>query len=222
MPAERTSKKALRQTTLFGFTKAAPRPTTKPSDEAPASDVPVARDETPESDEAVEFDAPDVSKLSRVAPPPPTNTKRKGKSKAIKEDRVLTDVLLSIKPEFTKLISERKKNHEYRKYKLQDTVVRLWLYETAPTSAITYVMETSRPKVPGEVNDSSGIGNDDFDNGLKQSKYGYPVEALYKLRDPVTTAKLKERFDIAVPQGWRYATKKLVEGEKLEDMEKLF
>ncbi len=83
-------------------------------------------------------------------------------------------------------------------------------------------METSRPKVPGEVNDSSGIGNDDFDNGLKQSKYGYPVEALYKLRDPVTTAKLKERFDIAVPQGWRYATKKLIEGEKLEDMEKLF
>ncbi len=83
-------------------------------------------------------------------------------------------------------------------------------------------MFTATPKVPGEVNDPSGVGNDDFDQGLKQSKYGYPVTELYKLQKPLTTAELKERFDIAVPQGWRYATKKLVEEMRLEDMEKIF
>ena len=55
------------------------------------------------------------------------------------DGRATTDVLLTIKPEFTKLIAERRKNHEYRKYRLKDSVVRLWLYETAPTSAITCV-----------------------------------------------------------------------------------
>ncbi len=137
MPAERTAKKPLRQTTLFGFAKPAPPVTTTSSDETSASDAPIAWDEDPMSDEPVALDAPDASKPRRVALPPPAKSTPKAKSKAVKEDRVLTDVLLSIKPEFTKLISERKKNHEYRKYKLQDTVVRLWLYETAPTSAIT-------------------------------------------------------------------------------------
>ena len=83
-------------------------------------------------------------------------------------------------------------------------------------------MTTARPKVPGEVRDPSGIGNDDFDAGLKQSKYGYPVTELYKLKKPLTTTELKARFDMPVPQGWRYATRSLVEGVPLEDMERLF
>lgn len=60
------------------------------------------------------------------------------KTKAGDENRVSTDAILAIKPEFTKLIVARKKNHEFRNYKLE-TVTRFWLYETAPTSAITYV-----------------------------------------------------------------------------------
>ena len=83
-------------------------------------------------------------------------------------------------------------------------------------------MFTTTPRVPGEVNDSSGIGNDDFNKGLKKSKYGYPVTELYKLQTPITTSELKTRFDIAVPQGWRYATKQLVEEVPIDAMEKLF
>ena len=45
-------------------------------------------------------------------------------------DRVLSDVLLSIKPVHLANIVSRQKNHEYRKYRLQDGVSRLWLYET--------------------------------------------------------------------------------------------
>ncbi|RPD57439.1 hypothetical protein L226DRAFT_467591 [Lentinus tigrinus ALCF2SS1-7] len=203
MPAERTEKKPLHQTTLFGFTKssAVSRPPRAASPSSPSDELPPPK---------------------RVqSAPKPTKPKAKSKLKAGDENRVSTDAILSIKPEFTKLIAARKKNHEYRKYKLE-TVTRFWLYETAPTSAITYLMFTTTPKVPGEVNDPSGVGNDDFDRGLKQSKYGYPVTELYKLRKPLTTAELKSRFDIAVPQGWRYATKQLVNEMKLEDMEKIF
>lgn len=83
-------------------------------------------------------------------------------------------------------------------------------------------MTTTTPKVPGEVNDPSGIGNDDFDQGLKQSKYGYPVTELYRLKKPLTTSELKTRFEIAIPQGWRYATKQLVQEMPLDCMEKVF
>jgi predicted transcriptional regulator len=49
---------------------------------------------------------------------------------------VCTDAILAIKPIFVKLIVERKKNHEFRKYLLEDAE-RLWLYQTAPVSKIT-------------------------------------------------------------------------------------
>ncbi|CDO72591.1 hypothetical protein BN946_scf184985.g10 [Trametes cinnabarina] len=230
MPAERTAHARLKQTTLADFGRV----------EVPKSThAKVIASDTSEPRPARSTPSPLVSKA-----------KAKVKAKAGDEDRVLTDVVLSIKPEFTKLISERKKNHEYRKYKLKESVDRLWLYETAPTSAITTgpgerpvvryistlplrpVLSSDRyddapegslcMSVPGEVNDPSGIGNDDFDKGLKQSKYGYPVTGLYRLKKPLTTSELKQRFDIAVPQGWRYATKRLVEEVRLEDMDKLF
>jgi hypothetical protein len=57
--------------------------------------------------------------------------------------RVLTDVLLAIKPEHLANIARQEKNHEYRKYRLKDGVSRLWLYETASgggRSSITYVI----------------------------------------------------------------------------------
>ncbi|KAJ3526908.1 hypothetical protein NM688_g8199 [Phlebia brevispora] len=146
----------------------------------------------------------------------------KSKSKQNVPGRAYTDTILTIKPEFAGLIAKREKNHEFRKYELRETVKRLWLYETAPTSAITYVMETSRPKVPGQVKDPSGIGNDDFDKGLKKSKFGYPVVALYKLKTPLKPEEMKERFGIAPLQGYCYAPTKLVEEVKLEDMIKVF
>ncbi|KAI0669396.1 hypothetical protein C8Q78DRAFT_1070593 [Trametes maxima] len=218
MPADRGVKMPLRQATLFSFAKPIPPKTAK---QVAASGTQSTTDEQVALDASEDAQSPTKPPKIRRRQSLPTPQSKK-KPKAGHEDRVESDVVLSIKPEFTKLISERKKNHEYRKYKLKEEVCRLWLYETAPTSAITYVMETSRPKVPGEVNDPSGIGNDDFDKGLKQSKYGYPVTGLYKLRKPLTTLELKERFDIAVPQGWRYATRKLVDEAKLEDMKKLF
>ena len=48
----------------------------------------------------------------------------------------LLDAIIAIKPHFAQLIAARKKNHEYRKYKLA-ALQRLWLYQTAPKSMIT-------------------------------------------------------------------------------------
>ena len=41
-----------------------------------------------------------------------------------------------------------------------------------------HVVLTTHLKNPGQVQDPSGAGNDDFDKDLKDSKFGYPVLGL--------------------------------------------
>ncbi|KAI9669506.1 MAG: hypothetical protein M1829_005095 [Trizodia sp. TS-e1964] len=59
---------------------------------------------------------------------------------------------------------------------------------------------------PGSVpTEPVGIGNAEFNAGLKQSKYGYPIYELYKLDRPVTLAEMKGRWGMGgAPMGWRY------------------
>ena len=67
------------------------------------------------------------------------STANSKKSKKESPERVYTDAILTIKPQWADLIEKREKNHEFRKYELRSTVERIWLYSTAPISAITYV-----------------------------------------------------------------------------------
>jgi hypothetical protein len=83
-------------------------------------------------------------------------------------------------------------------------------------------MTTSTPKEPGQVNDPSGVGNDDFDNGLKESKFGYPVLSLHELKEPLTSDVMKSKYGVVAPQGYLYAPKTLVDDLPLEQMNKLF
>ncbi|KAK3297266.1 uncharacterized protein B0H64DRAFT_121754 [Chaetomium fimeti] len=151
-------------------------------------------------------------RVTKRTAPAKTKTKTKTKTKAgASDDRVESDVLLAIKPEHLANISSQKKNHEYRKYRLRDGVERLWLYETGGgngRSAITHiaVIPSDVRRTPGEVpTEPFGIGNEDFNAGLKQSKYGYPVLELYELVKPVKLAEMKSRWGMGgAPMGWRY------------------
>jgi len=61
-------------------------------------------------------------------------------------------------------------------------------------------MATTGPaKKPGEVNDSSGIGNDNFDAGLKGCKFGYPIIQLYQFTDPLDCKTLKGKYGLIPP-----------------------
>jgi hypothetical protein len=67
--------------------------------------------------------------------PAPVKSRSSSKSEASADNRVMTDVLMAIKPVHLKNIASRQKNHEYRKYRLRDEVTRLWFYETADGGA---------------------------------------------------------------------------------------
>ncbi len=89
------------------------------------------------------FKSKSASSTASVTVPSSTEKKRRP-AKPDASGRVQSDVLLAILPIHLQRIAKRQKNHEYRKYRLQDGVERLWLYETRGTredpgrAAITY------------------------------------------------------------------------------------
>ncbi|KAJ5131345.1 uncharacterized protein N7515_007384 [Penicillium bovifimosum] len=95
------------------------------------------------------------------------------------------DIFMSIKPEHMQNIVSRSKNHEYRSYLLSPSIKYIWFYTSSPTKEIQYVARISPGKDPGEVPEDGGIGNADFNAGMKSSKYGYEILALWRLNVPV-------------------------------------
>lgn len=153
---------------------------------------------------------------TKSAPYPSSSSARKAPSKRSKPakppkpkiDRVNTDVLLSIKPESVAKIKTRKKNHEFRKYQLKNSVVRLWLYQSARISKITHIMETCPPKQPGELCNSDGLGNDDSDGGRKESKFGYPVLGFCVLKKTLDRKEMISKWYVIYGRKWRMAGQK--------------
>ncbi|ATY62007.1 hypothetical protein A9K55_007100 [Cordyceps militaris] len=160
------------------------------------------------------------SATTPAKPKPSSRSKKRQSAKTDVSNRVESDVLMSILPVHLNNIATRQKNHEYRKYRLQDGVERLWFYETRGTredpgrGAITHIA-TIPPTIrhtPGSVpEEPHGIGNADFNAGLKKSKYGYPILELYELVTPLTLDEMKKSWGLTAPMGWSYVKKGLWE-----------
>jgi hypothetical protein len=75
-----------------------------------------------------------------------------------------------------------------------------------------------------------GIGNEDFNAGRKESKYGYPILELYELMNPVTLDEMKTRWGMGgAPMGRQYVRSDLWEDrwdereeERAEKVNKVF
>ena len=114
-----------------------------------------------------------------------------------------TDIILTIKPEFTEPIRTQKKNHEYWKYLIQPTVTQFWLYETEPVKKIRYIITIGPIQTPGQ-------GSDAFDKGLKESKFGYPILALDQLNNPLNKKDMKCLIGLSPPLWYEYASAELL------------
>lgn len=130
------------------------------------------------------------------------------------ETRVRTDAIIPIPEGYMKLVADGRRNYEYR-FKMPGDVVWLWFYVTAPTSAITHVALTGPFKNPGEVNDPTGAGNDEFDAGKKPGRKGYPIRKLYKLETPIKRVELINDFDVVTERGAMIPKASLVLARKI-------
>ena len=116
-------------------------------------------------------------------------------------------IYISIKPQFTKLIESGEKNYEFRKYIPKNEINTLYVYESAPTSSLKYIIKLGKIiEFPNKI-DSNGYGNKDFNNGLKKSKYAYEIKKVYKLKTPIPLMDLKYKYNFNPPQAYSYDTK---------------
>jgi len=134
-----------------------------------------------------------------------------------------TDIFMSIKPEHIQNIASRSKNHEYRSYLLPQSIRQIWFYTSSPVQCIEYVARISQSKRPGEVPDDGGIGNAEFNAGLKNSNYGYEILSLWKFKEPVSLKQaIKEGFLKGPPQKYCWVSLEFLEKCPLEQLDQLF
>lgn len=113
-------------------------------------------------------------------------------------------IFISIKPEFTKKIEIGEKNYEFRKYIPKEEFDKLYVYETVPTCSLKYVLTIDKIiEYPNKINEK-GYGNDDFNNGLKKSKFAYHILKVEKLDNPIFLKDLKNKFGFTAPQSYAY------------------
>ncbi|KAI1472793.1 uncharacterized protein F4812DRAFT_410266 [Daldinia caldariorum] len=104
-----------------------------------------------------------------------------------------SDIMVSLHPEPLAEIINGTKNHEFRVWEIPPTVTRVWIYSTRPFSELKYMCTLGPAKVPGEIQDSKGAGNVEFNQGKTAAKYAYEIIQVYELNDPVPLEEMKKR-----------------------------
>jgi len=148
--------------------------------------------------------------------------KSKTKLKKPNPPSVKTDIVISIRTPHMDNIVSRVKDHEFRKYNISSNIERMWFYSTVPDQSLRYIAVISNSKQPGEVKDEEGLGNSDFNQGLKESKFAYEILHLYKLHTPLTAPELKEKYKISPPQRFAYLPGALADAVVWDEQEMLF
>ena len=116
-------------------------------------------------------------------------------------------IFISIKPEFTEKIENGEKNYEFRKYIPKEEFDKLYVYETVPTCSLKYILTIDKIiKFPNKI-DEKGYGNNDFNKGLKKSKFAYHISKVEKIDNPISLKELKNRFGFTAPQSYAYDTR---------------
>lgn len=114
------------------------------------------------------------------------------------------DIFLSIKPKFANLIASREKTYEFRRYKPKNPIKRIWLYVTSPDSELKYIAEVGDVvEYPNQISED-GVGNADFNQGLKVSKFAFLILHLDELVEGIPIKTLRSGFGFNPPQGFIY------------------
>lgn len=118
-----------------------------------------------------------------------------------------SDIIISLDEKWALPLERKEKTYEFRKYQLHPETKRMWFYVNQPASQLLYIAEIE-PAVeyPNKIPEN-GIGNQEFNQGLKSSKFAYKIKHLYKLNSPIGTKELKSKYNISPPQKYTYNSK---------------
>lgn len=170
-----------------------------------------------ETDSTVELDC-----LAIIADPQTYRTsKTRAEEESFQTQMHQEDVILGICPEFMNLIVKRKKTHDFRSYHLQKETVRIWFYIHDIIETIQYMAITQAPRKPGERIELPGIGNIEFNQGMKGQKLGYPILELYELVPAIRINNVPE-FDQWEAQGPLYPSASMIKEWSWIDLRQIF
>ena len=96
----------------------------------------------------------------------------------------------------------------------------LWLFENG--IGITTVLTVGKALKVRKVDENGGLGNKEFNEGLKESKFTYPIYGAYKIRDTITNKIAKDVFDHTLPLSHFDAPGWLTSNYSLSAMKKIF
>lgn len=173
-------------------------------EDATDPETPSQRLRRPSSSSVAERETP-LSSLQKTSPAMPPISQLGYKSQGFESQRVpfeiirqmapqtdRSDVILSIHSDHVKEIINGTKTHEFRNYKIPQTVARIWIYIARPVCQLKYMATLGQVKLPGEISpEDLGIGNKDFNEG-KGSKFAYELKQVYQLNNPVSLAQMRE------------------------------
>jgi len=136
----------------------------------------------------------------------------------------MSEIILSIRPEFTDKIVKREKNHEFRNYLPKQNVDKIWIYVPRPVCELKYIASVGNPVIyPGKITED-GFGNKEFNEGKKVSKYAFPILHLYEINEVISLARLRMDFNFSPPQNYVYTSKypKLIQFVQSQILKQLF
>jgi hypothetical protein len=109
-------------------------------------------------------------------------------------------------------IVRQEKNHEFRRYRIAESVQRIWFYLNAPFSYIAYICEIdpARTRNPGDPPlAEDGIGNADFNTERggewERYDYAYRIRSVWRIKEPIGLKVMKDKYGLkGAPRGLVY------------------
>ncbi|KAK5662040.1 hypothetical protein OQA88_10153 [Cercophora sp. LCS_1] len=116
-----------------------------------------------------------------------------------------SDILISVDPETADLIFTGQKDHEFRNYKLPPQATRCWIFIQHPVGELRFMATIGSAKERGEIEDGSGLGNPEFNNGALGYRFAHELIQVYELNNPVPLASMQNHgLGNGPPQQWKY------------------
>lgn len=113
-------------------------------------------------------------------------------------------ILMSLKPQFYRMILAGKKKHEFRK-RFPDKPINAFIYVTQPVGAVKALLELDSPiKEPEGLIGHEGIGVREFIHGQKPGRVALPIRSVRPLKKAVNLEVLKTKFYTHAPQSYIY------------------
>lgn len=138
-----------------------------------------------------------------------------------------TDLLLSINiptANYMHQIVIREKDHEFRKYRYPSTVARIWFYENAPVSAVTYICDVDQARTRTASDkplETTGVGNAEFNAfhpDFQKYEFAYRIRSCRRLKTPIPLDVLQSRYGFEkAPRGVLFATEQMIKDHPVEE-----